>query len=121
MMIIYSPLLTIGAVAGLIAQLGVFIAGASGSGKFTLLNLLLAAYDNYSGSIQYDDHELHSISSESLYDIVSVIQQNVVIFNASIRDNVTMFRDVLQKEVDKVIEMAGLLSFIKEHGEDYLC
>lgn len=97
------------------------LVGASGCGKSTLLNLLLSAYDNYRGHILYDGYELRDISSEALYDMVSVIQQNVVIFNASLRDNITMFRDIPKEEVDRAIEAAGLLSFVKEHGEDYLC
>ena len=97
------------------------LVGASGCGKSTLLNLLLSAYDNYRGHILYDGYELRDISSEALYDMVSVIQQNVVIFNASLQENITMFRDIPKEEVDKAIEAAGLLSFVKEHGEDYLC
>ena len=56
------------------------IVGASGSGKSTLLNLLMASHNGYSGSICYDDTELRQISSESLYEMVSVVQQNVFIF-----------------------------------------
>ena len=97
------------------------LVGASGCGKSTLLNLFLAAYDNYEGRIFYDNHELRNISSEALYDVVSVIQQNVVIFNATLKDNITMFRDIPKEEVDRVIDAAGLRSFVEEHGEDYLC
>lgn len=97
------------------------LVGASGCGKSTLLNLFLAAYDNYEGRIFYDNHELRDISSEALYDVVSVIQQNVVIFNATLRDNITMFRDIPKEEVDRVIDAAGLRTFVEEHGEDYLC
>ena len=97
------------------------LVGASGCGKSTLLNLFLAAYDNYDGKIYYDNHELRNISSEALYDVVSVIQQNVVIFNATLRDNITMFRDIPKEEVDRVIDAAGLRTFVEEHGEDYLC
>jgi len=97
------------------------LVGASGCGKSTLLNLFLAAYDSYDGKIYYDNHELRNISSEALYDVVSVIQQNVVIFNATLRDNITMFRDIPKEEVDRVIDAAGLRSFVEEHGEDYLC
>lgn len=97
------------------------LVGASGCGKSTLLNLLLSAYDNYKGHILYDGYELRDISSEALYDMVSVIQQNVVIFNASLQENITMFRDIPKEEVDKAIKAAGLLSFVKENGEDYLC
>ncbi len=97
------------------------IVGASGCGKSTLLNLFLAAYDNYKGHIYYDAHELRDISNEALYDVVSVIQQSVVIFNATLRDNITMFRDIPKEEVDRAIDAAGLRAFVEEHGEDYLC
>lgn len=97
------------------------LVGTSGSGKSTILNLLLAAHDSYKGTIQYDGYELRSISCESLYDLVSVVQQNVVIFNATVRDNITMFKEVPKEKVDRVIELAGLSAFMAEHGEDYLC
>ena len=97
------------------------VVGASGSGKSTLLNLLMASHSEYSGSICYDETELKSISSESLYEMVSVVQQNVFIFNASIRDNITMFSDFPKAEVDRAIVLSGLSRLIGEKGEDYLC
>ena len=97
------------------------IVGASGSGKSTLLHLLMASRSDYSGSILYDDTELRHISSESLYELISVVQQNVFIFNASIRDNITMFSDFPQQEVERAIELSGLSALIAERGNDYLC
>ena len=97
------------------------IVGSSGSGKSTLLNLLMASHNDYTGSICYDETELRQISSDSLYELVSVVQQNVFIFNASIRDNITMFSDFPRMEVDRAIELSGLSKLIAERGEDYLC
>lgn len=97
------------------------IVGASGSGKSTLLNLLMASHNDYEGSICYDETELREISSESLFDIISVIQQNVFIFNASIRDNITMFCDFPADEVERAISLSGLSELIADRGEDYLC
>ncbi len=97
------------------------LVGTSGSGKSTLLDLLMASHHEYSGSINYDETELKSIRSEALYDMISVIQQNVFIFNASIRDNITMFSDFSDEAVDKAIEMSGLAELIRDRGEDYLC
>ena len=97
------------------------IVGASGSGKSTLLNLLTASHDNYAGSIRYDNTELRQISSDSLYELVSVVQQNVFIFNASIRDNITIFSAFPKEEVDRAIEMSGLSELIAERGDEYLC
>lgn len=97
------------------------IVGSSGSGKSTLLDLLMASHDNYTGSICYDEAELRQISSDSLYEMVSVVQQNVFIFNASIRDNIAMFSDFPREEVDRAIKLSGLSKLIAERGEDYLC
>ncbi len=97
------------------------IVGASGSGKSTLLNLLMASHGNYVGEICYDENEIKNISSESLYDIVSMIQQNVFVFNSSIRDNITMFREFPKAEVDRAIELSGLSKLIEARGEEYLC
>ena len=97
------------------------IVGASGSGKSTLLNLLMASHPEYTGTIRYDENELRKISSESLYEMVSVVQQNVFIFNASIRDNITMFSDFSKEDVDRAIALSGLSKLIAERGEDYLC
>ena len=97
------------------------VVGASGSGKSTLLNLLMAGHGEYRGAIRYDGHELRDIHSESLYDMVSMIQQNVFVFNASIRDNITMFRSFPKAEVDRAIELSGLSALIAERGENYLC
>ena len=73
------------------------------------------------GRILLDDTELREIAPESLYEMMSVIQQNVFVFNASIKDNVSMFRDFPQEEVDEAIHHAHLNSLIAERGEDYLC
>lgn len=97
------------------------VVGASGSGKSTLLNLLMASDPSYTGSICFDGTELRQLSGEALYGMVSVIQQNVFIFNASIRDNITMFSDFPRDAVDRAIEMSGLSALIEARGEDYLC
>lgn len=97
------------------------LVGGSGSGKSTLLNLLMAAETNYSGHILADGIELSDISTESLYGTMAAIQQNVFVFNASIKDNVSMFRDFPKTEMDKAIARAHLGALIRERGEDYLC
>lgn len=97
------------------------IVGASGSGKSTLLNLLMASRNDYTGSICYDGTELRQINRESLYALVAQIQQNVFIFNASIRDNITMFADFPQEDVRRAIQLSGLAPLIAQKGEAYLC
>ena len=97
------------------------LVGSSGSGKSTLLNLLMAAYRDYQGQILYDGKELKTVSTDSLYDLVSIIQQNVFVFNSTIRDNITMFSDFPKDEVDRAVRLSGLTKLMEEKGEDYLC
>lgn len=81
----------------------------------------MASYQNYEGTICYDDTELRKIGSSNLYEIESIIQQNVFVFNATIRDNITMFRDFPEDEIDEAIRLSGLSALIEEKGTDYLC
>ena len=97
------------------------LVGGSGSGKSTILNLLMAASRDYTGEIRYDGKELKTVSPASLYDLVSIIQQNVFVFNSTIRDNITMFSEFPEEEIDRAVQMSGLAELIKEKGADYLC
>lgn len=97
------------------------IVGGSGSGKSTLLNLLLAENTGYRGSVLLDGTELRELSPEALYELMSVVQQNVFVFNASIRDNVSMFREFPQEALDEGIRRAHLRELLDARGADYLC
>lgn len=97
------------------------LVGASGCGKSTLLNLLMGANGGYTGRIAYDGKELKQVSTASLYELVSQIQQNVFIFNGTIRDNITLYKDFPQEEVDRAIALSGLTALLEEKGEDYPC
>ena len=97
------------------------LVGGSGSGKSTILNLLMASSKDYNGEILYDENELKAISASSLYELVSIIQQNVFVFNSTIRENITMFSDFPKEEVDRAVRLSGLSKLIEEKGEGYLC
>lgn len=99
------------------------IVGGSGSGKSTLLNLLLSGNGgtDYSGSILWDNTDLKDVSSDYLFDQVSSIEQNVFVFNSSIMDNITMFRDFPEPEVSAAIDRANLSGLIEERGRNYQC
>ena len=97
------------------------LVGGSGSGKSTILNLLMASSKTYQGEILYDGRELKGISAASLYDLVSIIQQNVFVFNSTIRDNITMFSEFPEEEIDRAVRLSGLKKLIDEKGADYLC
>lgn len=97
------------------------IVGASGCGKSTLLNLLMASHSNYNGQIAYDEIDIQDLSSRSLYDMVSLVQQNVFVFNSTIENNVTMFSDFSKEEVERAITLSGLAELVSERGADYIC
>lgn len=97
------------------------IVGASGCGKSTLLNILMGGSSEYQGSVCYDGVDLRNISSSSLYELVSLIQQNVFVFNNTILSNVTMFKDFAPEDIERAICFSGLSELVHDHGEDYLC
>ncbi|HJB54960.1 MAG TPA: ABC transporter ATP-binding protein/permease, partial [Candidatus Olsenella avistercoris] len=90
-------------------------------GKSTLLNLLMGGYNGYEGSIAIDGHELRDVEAGSLYDLVSLIDQSVFLFDDTIRANVTMFRDFPDEAVDDAVRRAGLAELVAEKGADFRC
>ena len=97
------------------------LVGASGSGKSTLLNLLMGAYDGYAGSIAIDGRELREIAADSLYDVMSLIGQNVFLFDDTLYQNITMFRDFPEDKLELAVHRSGLDGLIAEKGEGYRC
>ena len=97
------------------------VVGASGSGKSTLLSLLMGAHSNYDGRIAFDGRELRDASLESLWETVSLVRQNTFLFDATLRENVTMFANVDAAELESAVQRAGLASFVAAHGMDYPC
>jgi ABC-type multidrug transport system fused ATPase/permease subunit len=97
------------------------IVGPSGAGKTTLINLLLARENNYTGNIYYNGIEVREISLDSLYEISSFVEQNVFVFDDSIINNITMYSNVDEELLNEVIIKSGLTELIKEKGRDYSC
>ena len=97
------------------------VVGASGGGKSTLLRLLHIPDGNTSGQVLFDGIDIRRLTPESLNGLVSVVQQNVFVFNASIRDNITMFRAFPQETLDEVIRRAHLEELVTRRGLDALC
>lgn len=97
------------------------IVGGSGSGKSTLLHLLMAGSCAYQGQILMDGKELRTLTPDFLYERISLIQQNVFVFNASIRDNITMFRSFPEEEVQKALALAQLTELVDNRSADFLC
>lgn len=97
------------------------VVGPSGAGKSSLINLLMGYYQNYDGSVHFNNYELKQISKYSLYEKITLMQQSVFIFDASIWDNITLFKQFPAAEVDRVIHLAGLDHLISQNGRDYQC
>ena len=97
------------------------IVGASGSGKTTLMSLLLCKEQSYSGNICYNGIEVREISLDSLFEIASLVEQNVFVFDDSIINNISMYANIDEKLLDEVIAKSGLETLIKEKGKDYRC
>lgn len=97
------------------------VVGGSGSGKSTLLNLLMGGYPAYQGEITLDGEELRQISPDSLYDLIAMVQQNVFVFNATLRENITLFREFPEEKIDQAIRRSGLAALMAAKGPDYPC
>ena len=97
------------------------IVGPSGSGKTTLMNLLLCKDNSYTGSIYYDNQDAKNISLDSLFEISSLVEQNVFVFDDSIINNITMYSNVDDDLLEEVINKSGLKELINEKGKDYRC
>lgn len=94
------------------------IVGESGSGKSTLLKLLLGYYNDYTGSILYDNLELKDINLNDLYNIITVISQSIFIFEASIRENITLFSNYHEEKILNTIKISGLENLLNKLNLD---
>ena len=99
------------------------IVGMSGSGKSTLLNLLLRFYDVTSGYISIDNKDLQAISAESLYNLMTIVQQDVYIFDDTLKANITLSQSFTEDDIKKAVQQSGLESYILENelGLQTLC
>lgn len=99
------------------------IVGMSGSGKSTLLNLLLRFYDVTSGHILIDNQDIQAISAESLYNLMTIVQQDVYIFDDTLRANITLNQFFTDEEIKQAVQQSGLESYVLENesGLQTLC
>ena len=99
------------------------IVGRSGSGKSTLLNLLLRFYEVTSGQILIDNQDLQDISIESLYNLMTVVQQDVYIFDDTLKANITLNQSFTEYDIKQAVQQSGLESYVLENelGLQVLC
>jgi ABC-type multidrug transport system fused ATPase/permease subunit len=96
------------------------IKGVSGAGKSTLINLLSMTYDNYDGQILADGVDYKKIKERTFHDKVSFIYQNVFLFEDTIRNNITLYKEIPDNLIQKAVEACDLSELIssQEHGLD---
>lgn len=88
--------------------------GRSGGGKSTLVNLLPRFYDVTSGSVRIDGRDVRDYDLANLRDQISVVSQDVVLFNDTVRNNIAFGRNVSDADLERVAEAAHALDFVRE-------
>lgn len=94
--------------------------GRNGSGKSTLIGLLLQLYQPTNGSITLSGTDISEMVLKDYRNLVSVVSQDVYMFNTSIRNNICMYKEIDDKIVMEVCENSGLSDFISEVSLDYV-
>ncbi len=99
----------------------VAIVGATGSGKSTLVHLLMAFYRPTSGKILIDGLDLHTIELRSYRKQIALVQQDVFLFSDSVRNNVSMFKQIPDAKILEAAQAMGIDAFLHDlpEGLDY--
>lgn len=96
------------------------IVGASGSGKTSILRLISRLYDYEGGEIVIDGKELKDISTDSLFSKISIVFQDVTLFNTTVMENIRIGRQsATDDEVKKAAKLANCTEFIDKLSEGY--
>ncbi|WHP64239.1 ABC transporter ATP-binding protein [Vibrio harveyi] len=98
----------------------VALVGASGGGKSTLIQLLIGVYRQNSGSIRFNDELTEDISFEVIRDKIAVVLQQPILFNDTLRHNLTLGGDFDEMSLWRALEVAQLQDVISQlnHGLD---
>lgn len=98
----------------------VALVGPSGGGKTTIMNLLLRFYDPDRGSIVIDQQDIRSTTLSSLRSQVSLVSQDIMLFDDSVRNNILYGRlDATEEEVIQAAYSAAAHDFISSLAEGY--
>lgn len=96
------------------------LVGMSGSGKTTIFKLLLKQYDNYNGQILIDGHNIKDFSEKSLRNAISVVNQEPMLFNMSIKENLLMVKpDATEEQLQQACKLASIHEFIETLPHKY--
>ncbi|MEC9465655.1 MAG: ABC transporter ATP-binding protein [Myxococcota bacterium] len=96
------------------------LAGTTGSGKSTLIKLLLRYYDVTGGAVTINGHDVRSLSLESLRQSISLVSQDVYLFHGSIAENIAYGADIVDEaSIERAARMAQLHDFVESLPEGY--
>ena len=87
--------------------------GVNGSGKTSIINLLLRFYEPLNGSITLNGIDIQSISLNDYRNLFCVMNQAITLFDDSIRNNVDIFKNISENEICHFLELATATDFIK--------
>lgn len=90
------------------------ILGKSGSGKTTFVNLLTGREKNYQGNIYVDDVSIRNISQYEINQLISYNQQDIFLFNASVKENISLFQEFPEKVFNDILVKAGVNKFLDQ-------
>ena len=94
--------------------------GHSGAGKSTIINLLPRFYDPQEGSIKIDNQDIKKISLKSLRKNLSMVSQDVILFDDTIKNNISYAKDdATFDEIKKACKFAAADEFIEKLPEKY--
>ena len=96
------------------------IVGQSGAGKSTIFKLLLKEYDNYSGIIKFDGKNIKDFNEKSFRNSISVVNQEPVLFNMSIKENLLMVNEkATEEDIINACKLASIDEFINTLPNKY--
>lgn len=93
------------------------IIGGTGSGKSALVNLIPRLFDIESGEIKVDGVPIKKLSQHNLHEVISITQQQAVLFSGTIRSNLQFgYEEATDKEMWHALEIAQAADFVREEG-----
>ncbi len=95
------------------------IIGATGSGKTTLINLIMRLYDVDSGTVRIGGHDIRTIPEEELHHIFGIAMQNDFLYSDTIEENISFGRDIPHENVVRAAKIAQADDFIMSFPEGY--